>query len=145
MLENIYETNTYTMETEKEGLIADVSSTVHFVWPTYFGNMTYRSINDTNNLSDNIKRLNKHVNTSKNSEYVYTNLSKTNGETDHIVLAYPQVFGPLTSITDDYNYEYIEDFNRHNVVITYGDKQIPYYMYVDKTPAEVENFKIKFK
>lgn len=150
MVENVYETTTYNISAKKENLIADNSDTVYFVWPTYFGMLPCDNCSEGKSHNfipseSNIKNLTKNVKTSKVQDYNYTNKTRENGETDHVVLAYPASFGPLISILDDYSYEYLHDFIKHDVKFTFDGREVDYYVYVDKFPAEVENFTLKFK
>ena len=150
MKNNIYNTTTYSMSVKKEGLVADASDTVYFVWPTFFGTLPCDEtcgdgvIHTFKPTEIAVKSLDKYVNISKSNTYTYTNMTRPNGNTDHLILAYPCEFGPLSSILDEYKYEYLDDFIRHDMEFNFNGKKIPYYVYVDKTPAEVENFSLKF-
>lgn len=151
-MSGVSETITYKLSAEKEGLVNDATSTIHFVWPTFFGTMPCdhtcgnRIQHTFNPNPTDIKRLTKYVRTSKNNEFTYTNFADATGKTDHVVIAYPCEFGELYSISDEFNYEYIDDFIKYRKVFTFDNNlQAEYFVYVDKIPAEVENFKIRFK
>lgn len=151
IMKEVYNTTTFIVNAKKDGLVAEDSKTIHFVWPTYFGTLPCdESCGDDiqhnfDPLEQNIKSLNKFIYTSKNNKYTYSNITDNNGNTKHVALAYPKSFGSLTSITDDYGYEYITDFIMYEKLYTFNGNTIPYYVYVDKIPAEVKDFSLTFK
>jgi hypothetical protein len=150
IMKNVSESTTYTITAEKDGLTTDASATVNMIYPTYFGTLdcnNYDALEDSHKLIVNeqdIKSLPRFKYTARKQEHTYTNITDSNGSTDHVVLAYPKSFGQLKSILDGFNYEYIDDFDMIETIFTFGTTQIPYLVYIDKYPSEVEDFKLKF-
>jgi hypothetical protein len=151
VMKDVYDTTTYFVNAKYDGLEAKDNSTVYFVWPTFFGMLPCDetcgdgSYHNFEPSEDDVKKLDKYIYNSKNNKYTYTNLTNENGETDHVVLAYPKSFGPLNSILDNHGYEYIMDFNVYEKVYNFNGNSVPYYVYVDKVPTEVKVFTLSFK
>ena len=104
---------------------------VSLVWPSYCGVV---------NTEDQIFNPNFLIKLdSKHHQITYTN-----NDSKHICFAYPQSFGLLTSIKDSRDLEYLLDFNKIEYEQTYGTTVVPYYIYIDKQPAKVENYTLKF-
>ena len=104
---------------------------VSLVWPSYCGVV---------NTEDQIFNPNFLIKLdSKHHQITYTN-----NDSKHICFAYPQSFGLLTSIKDSRDLEYLLDFNKIEYEQTYGATVVPYYIYIDKHPAKVENYTLKF-
>lgn len=103
---------------------------VSLVWPSYCG-----LVNTENQIfnTEFVKLDSKHH-----------QITYTNNDSEHICFAYPQSFGLLTSIKDSRDMEYLLDFDRKEYNHTYGATEVPYYIYIDKHPAKVENYTLKF-
>lgn len=150
IMSDVNETTVYSINAKKEGLSADASATVYFVYPTYFGTLPDDHtcgddyIHNFNPEEEEIKKLTKYINISRKHEYEYSNVAKENGNIDHVVLAYPKMFESAMSILDAYNYDYLEDFHVYEKTFTFNGTPVEYLVYVDKTPAEVTDFKLKF-
>ena len=120
------------------------STKINFVYPSFIGVAYKDEINTQEKLINKIKKFEKKINTSKSVNYTYSTISKDNGDTQHIIYAYPKSYGTLTSIKDT-DYNYISDFNRDQIDITFdtGRKET-YYVYIDDIPSYVENYTLKF-
>lgn len=105
---------------------------VKFVWPSYLG-----LVKNTSNTPSQI------ISESRYQEYKYTN---TNGS--YICYEYPESFGELTSIKDSRDIEYINDFVKTSITKTFkvnsNTYTVPYFRYIDKHPANVTNYTLKF-
>lgn len=115
---------------------------VSFVWPSYWG-LVNESANDIN-INDIIDQLSVEKIDSRLLVKKYDNLFN-DGIYKHVCFAYPSDFGKLTSITDSRDIEYINDFDCLEQTISYNGREIPYYVYIDKHPAGVQNYTLKFR
>lgn len=123
--------------------------TFHKVSPSYFG---YIECEDSDSFDhefipseDQIKTLPKHLLTSKTNEFNIDNELTT---LKHVVYAYPESYGRLYDITDEEGFVYYtsyqnEEYNDFNVSTVTIDN-IPYLVYVDRSPVIVQNQKLKF-
>lgn len=68
-------------------------------------------------------------------------ITYSNKQLEKIIYKYPQEYGPLVSIKDNLGLEYINDFEFEIV----EENGINYYKYIDKQPAIVENYTLKFR
>jgi hypothetical protein len=149
-----YNTKTYNLLLKKDDLIKEAKTSIYWCYPTFFGSIPCASCQrDDHSLNPqvtDITNLQKYLRISKENEFTYTNLAYTDinnplGAIDHICLAYPKEYGYLTSVTDEYGYEYIDDFEVYEKEIFIDNKNVSYYVYIDHTPAEVQDYKLKFK
>lgn len=125
----------YKVKAEIEDKSVEDTARVSFVWPSYFG-----LINNSNVPSDIPASCTQLTQDTRVLSKTYTNT-----ENKHICYAYPKSFGSLVSITDSRDIEYINDFDQHTTTITYNGSQVDYYVYIDKCPANVVNYTLKFR
>lgn len=101
---------------------------ISYVYPSYIGlGNSYEEVVHENNM----RLLENH-----NTIYNYSNESQK-----HVYYIYPASYGPLKSIRDSRDLDYINDFEYQNMDI-HG---VSYYIYVDKTVANVVNYTLKFR
>lgn len=114
-----------------------VTETVHvsIVHPSYWGLISSKSVPTSLEGFDVLTMETKSIDVN------YTNEIHANNGPRHVCLMYPSVYGVLTSIKDSRDIEYIEDFELKTS--TYNG--ISYNIYIDKTPACVTNYTLKFR
>lgn len=117
---------------------SSVSSTksTSFVCPHYYG-----SVDVVPTTEGEIKALTKELLgkvDSKDVKYTHTN--------KYTLFAYPKVYGNVTSIIDQNNFENIDSFNRSEVtLLTANGDSIVYNVYTATSKNSLSNFKYTFK
>lgn len=130
----------FTIKAKNGNLEAEDTFSARFVYPSYIGLIDQSAFDEGNisNLGEVIQSLTHSIPGSK--EYVYT---YSNSDSKHVCYAYPASYGELTSIKDN-TFEYLDDFNMDRISIILNGVQVLYNVYIDKDPADVVDYTLKF-
>lgn len=118
-----------------EDQVGASQTTINFIAPSYYGFLP----EDTTFDEDAIKSLdNKELKIKK--ELTYKEITTPGTDSYYITYCYPKELGAITSITDNLNFEYIQDYNVKEIVID----DVDYILMHQKDPGSVEDFLQKF-
>jgi hypothetical protein len=121
----------YTIKVEVDNKIIEEKIAISYVVKSYCGLTT------SSNGPLNIPSSGGFLSIQRKYNYTYENSSLSN----HIYYMYPASYGELKSITDSRDIEYINDFEH----VTKTFSGVEYHIYVDKNPAKVTNYTLKFR
>ena len=141
------QTNQYTKQVEDDtnfiieikygNLMESKSFPINFVYPSYVG--LVKDIPTESQWVETLNKLDHVLNDSKSHDYTYSNHDSL-----HVCYAYPSSYGRLVSIEDD-SFDYLDDFKYDKIEIEFNGKMIEYNVYIDKIPADVTNYTLKFR
>ena len=141
------QTNQYTKQVEDDtnfiieikygNLMESKSFPINFVYPSYIG--LVKDIPTESQWVETLNKLDHVLNDSKSHDYTYSNHDSL-----HVCYAYPSSYGRLVSIEDD-SFDYLDDFKYDKIEIEFNGKMIEYNVYIDKIPADVTNYTLKFR
>lgn len=146
---NILKTTSYkyTAEVFYDDMKSETTSELYLCYPSYIGVAYESDIAKEGTVKYIQNHLNRFAQPHKSKSYTYDSESKPNGETQHIIYAYPKSYGTLSSISDG-EYEYLTDFKGEPLTFSFElngvTKKLDYYVYIDVIPASVKNYTLKF-
>lgn len=120
---------------DKENQVVSSQTTISFVSPSYYGYLpenTLFSVDEIKNLS------NKELKTKK--ELTYKGITTPGTASYYITYCYPADLGNITSVKDDMNFEYIQDYTIKPIKIN----DVDYVLMYQTDPGSVEDYTQKF-
>lgn len=124
--------NIYTIYAGYNGATSREVVRIQYVYPTYFGHSSLLYTEDSSDiLSTIVGELTKVIIGSKKQSYIVPKSDLNGSGLKQLYLIYPKEFGELTSINDENNYNYFNDFTKYEVELN----GVSYLLYVDEKGA----------